>query len=247
MANTRIYLWSHPRSLSTVFLRSFEQRDDTKTFLEPLLMNYNPNMGPVKDIPTSHFMDLKKQLELQDTHPITFVNEHLFVFETFLDNDNFHDFVMKDAVHTFIIREPQESVLSYSKVKHAPTPFRPEEVLIENYSVLVNKLQSNGSKIIIINATELLKNPTQVLIKYCADCGIPFLETMMNWKVAEEDSVYRTNSDWFGVVADSTGFIKFDEQKALEAANWQNIKFTNVLQRNKVVFRDLQKWFPTYS
>ena len=146
MTITRIYLWSHPRSLSTVVLRSFQQRDDTKTFLEPLLMEYNPSMGHVKDVQTSKFKELKNKLELQDTLPITFVNEHLFVFEKFLVNNTFEDMTMKDAVHTFIIRDPQERLLSYSKIKTAPDPFRPEEVLIENYEVLVDKLQCKGIK-----------------------------------------------------------------------------------------------------
>jgi len=248
----RIYLWSHPRSYSSLLVRSFEQRNDTKTFLEPLLLNYNPDAEPVNEIISSVYQDLKKELQKPNDADITFVNEHLFGFECFLREKTIHTFddnVMDDALHTFIIREPQESIHSYSAVlsgmKSQNFEYRENEVEIQNYEVLIAKLQKEKKKIIVINSTEMLKDPLKILQKYCDDCDIQFQDCMLQWEKAKPGSVYDQYREWFGTLADSVGFVPFNREKLQIAAVWSATcgKYQHAISKNLKVYNNLKSFY----
>ena len=68
-----IYMWSGPRNLSTALMRSFENREDTEVWDEPLYayyLNETKKNHPMKDdIIKNYPTDINKIIKLMSTEP----------------------------------------------------------------------------------------------------------------------------------------------------------------------------------
>lgn len=203
-----------------------------------MLMTYNPDMLPVADIKDHHFRHLKSVLLEDHGSDITFVNEHLHVFKKHLmDSETFEKMVMDDAVHTAVIREPRESLHSYHKVV-PDFEFRADEVMIDKFEDLVKILHEKKKKLVVMDSTELLKDPAAFLQKYCEQCGIAFDSQMLSWKRAEKGSIFYNNK-WFGALANSTGFEPYNPEKAKDALAPLDPRYEDVISTNLKIYHTL--------
>ena len=101
-----------------------------------------------------------------------------------LENEN-----LKDFQHTFLIRHPKETIPSYYRaVWDADNPlwkddFDPNECsfrqLYEIYQLL--RSTSNDSPL-VVDSTDLVKNPERVLKYYCDYTGLMYKEGMSFWE-----------------------------------------------------------------
>lgn len=204
----RIAMWSGPRNISTAMMRAWENRLDTFVVDEPfyahylsknrvehpgreeVLLNgeidsYKVSQGLVKDISNSHKIYYQKHM----TH-------HL------LDSVN-RDW-MKDVINCFLIRNPKDMIISYSKIHSDIT----RDLLgIEQQKEIFDYVQNfTGEVPPVIDAKDVLLNPRGVLTKFCNRIGIDFSEKMLNWPKGSRDTDGIWGKYWYNNVINSTGF-----------------------------------------
>ena len=204
----RIAMWSGPRNISTAMMRAWENRLDTFVVDEPfyahylsknkvehpgrekVLLNgeidsYKVSQGLVKDISNSHKVYYQKHM----TH-------HL------LDSVN-RDW-MKDVMNCFLIRNPKDMIISYSKIHSDIT----RDLLgIEQQKEIFDYVQNfTGEVPPVIDAKDVLLNPRGVLTKFCNRIGIDFSEKMLNWPKGSRDTDGIWGKYWYNNVINSTGF-----------------------------------------
>ena len=201
-------MWSGPRNISTAMMRAWENRLDTFVVDEPfyahylsknrvehpgreeVLLNgeidsYKVSQGLVKDISNSHKVYYQKHM----TH-------HL------LDSVN-RDW-MKGVINCFLIRNPKDMIISYSKIHSDIT----RDLLgIEQQKEIFDYVQNfTGEVPPVIDSKDVLLNPRGVLTKFCNRIGIDFSEKMLNWPKGSRDTDGIWGKYWYNNVINSTGF-----------------------------------------
>ena len=205
--NPIIFLWTHPRSLSTAFERSMRERGDLQCFHEPFMYFYYVEKRRVS---FAHF-------DIDPLHPTRFAD----ICDLIIEASQRQPVFVKDmgyylarewgdgrldgqqVIHSFLIRHPAKSIASYFKLD---PDFSSEEVglcaLHEHVSIL---RQMSGKVPAIVDADDLLANPEAVMRKYCGAVGLEFLPGALQW-------ASKTPQDWGAVirwhesVSRSTGF-----------------------------------------
>ena len=205
MSLIRINLWSCPRNVSTAFMYSFGQRADTSVVDEPLYAHYLSNstvVHPCRDeILASQFQSGKKVVEevLFGEYPteIAFFKQmthHLVEIDW--------NFMLK-MKNILFIRDPRKILISYSKVITKPTL---EDIGIRKQLKLFNYFKENKADFVVLDSSELLKNPPKCLELLCEKLAIPFDDKMLSWEKGprKEDGVWAKH--WYDNVHNSTGF-----------------------------------------
>ena len=204
-----INLISGPRNLSTAIMYSFAQRKDTIAVDEPFYANYllrfNVDHPGREEITANMEGDLEKiliklkELSEREEKSICFIKNmahHLMDMPV--------DF-LRSWNNLFLIRNPQQILLSYAKVIEKPTM---QDIGLARQYELWNWLKENGLNPLVLDSGELLKNPENVLNKLCQQLKIRFEPAMLRWKAGAkpEDGIWARY--WYKNVHNSTGFQK---------------------------------------
>lgn len=203
----RINMWSGPRNVSTAIMYSFAQRDDTKVVDEPFYAHYLLQSG-------AQHPGRTRVIESQPKDP-GIVLQNLLSTNTkkvlFLKNMAHHMIEMGDAMdalmdkfqHLFLIRDPQEMLISLDKTLPNPTL---RDTAYERQLELFEEVKSRGLPLHVIDSRELLGNPQFVLSMLCNQLGIDFKQAMLHWEAGPipEDGVWAKH--WYQNVHKSTGF-----------------------------------------
>lgn len=204
----RIHLISNPRNLSTALMYSFAQRSDTQVIDEPFYGYYltqRPDVDhPGKDEVLAS-METDSQAILENVVfgeyecPVLFIKNmaHHFV-------DLNQQFITKLS-NLILIRDPKQLISSIAQQMQEPTV---EDIGSQKQYELYDYLLANGSRPVVLDSGELLKDPPQVLRKVCNALDIPFEKSMLSWKAGPrpEDGVWAKY--WYHNVHQSTGFSK---------------------------------------
>lgn len=207
-----IQLWSGPRNISTAFMYSFTQRNDTQVLDEPLYAHYLSKTGlehPGHDeVLQSQENDGKKVMKkiISDSwvKPVLFCKQ---MTHHLIDIDlNF----LKNSFNILLIRDPKQVLISYSKVI-AQTKL--SDIGIKQNFDLYHYLAKNNFHCLVIDSNELLKNPEKLLRNICNNVGIEFQSSMLKWQAGpkKEDGVWAKY--WYENVHHSTGFEPFKEKQ----------------------------------
>jgi len=200
----RINLISSPRNISTAFMYSFAQREDTIVLDEPFYAFYLASSGanhPGKeDVLKSQPMnaqDVLKEIFDKWAKPVLFIKNMAHHIE--LMDESFLD----ELVNIFFIRNPRQIIASYAQVIEQPVM---RDIGIEYQYHLFNRLKSKKNQPIILDSGLLLENPRGVLKQLCKAIGIPFSESMLQWQAGPKpyDGVWARH--WYSNVHQSTGF-----------------------------------------
>lgn len=210
-----IALWSHPRSLSTAFERSFMERGDFQVFHEEFAYVYYMHEKRA-EIP-------HKNEDL--SHPRTYGEIRDLMEGARVDGPVFHkdfpyhvlDHLLKDPdylrgqVNTFLIRDPEEAVPSHLSVH----PGLGRDAL--GYRQLVALFdvvrELTGTTPVVINARDLTENSANTMSAYCEAVEIPFLAESLKWNPGQK-AQWKTWQGWHTDVASSSGF-------AVPAGRWK--------------------------
>lgn len=207
-----IQLWSGPRNISTAFMYSFAQRNDTQVLDEPLYAHYlvktgieHPGRNEVLQSQENDGHEVMKKI-ISDSwiKPVLFCKQmthHLIDIDlTFL----------KNSFHLLLIRNPKQVLISYSKVIAQP---QLSDIGIKQNFDLYHYLKENNFHYLVIDSNELLKNPEQMLRVICNKTGIEFQPAMLKWEAGpkKEDGVWAKY--WYENVHRSTGFEPFKEKE----------------------------------
>ncbi|XP_071944370.1 uncharacterized protein [Antedon mediterranea] len=194
--HAHVFLWSLPRSLSTAFVRSMESIDNVAIFYEPYCSadHYGPEGGRRCIMKKEGFpYEMKYTFDgvkaiLEDS---SLANKCVFVKDFGDAVHNRYDKIAKGYTHSFLIRHPIKSFLSFyngiassgeEDVDGVFASFLPEDFgykeLWELYCYLEN---GDGKKPIVINSEDLLNNPKRVLEKYCKAVGFEYNDGLLSW------------------------------------------------------------------
>lgn len=224
-----IALWSCPRSCSTLLSRSFEQRNDCIVIDEPFYPPYLLTKGldhPLREeIINNRETDYKEAIK---TITKELPNNISFSFQKHIAKNILPEFGMewlKSLHNIFLIRDPSEVILSYINVMGSAD----EEGV--GYSALFKIFKAHlaveNSCPIIIDAKDLLKDPTDILIKLCEKLSIPFTNQMLSWESGFKDSdtimgkeLSNFKSPFQSSLVNSTGFQPYTKKESSVPAKY---------------------------
>lgn len=202
----RLAMWSGPRNISTAMMRSFENRADCVVSDEPLYGYYLDRTGldhPMREeVMRSQARDWR-QVVAALTGPCSaplFYQKHMTLHLL----DEVERTFMGLLTHAFLIRDPLEVAISYSKVRPEPTLLDlgfPQQSAL--YRHVVDTL---GQEPAILDAREVLHNPEAGLRALCATVGIDFDPAMLSWPAGARVSDGVWAPHWYHGVWRSTGF-----------------------------------------
>jgi len=204
----RIAMWSGPRNISTAMMRSFENRPDTSVIDEPFYACYLALTGadhPMRaevlaSQPTTSGPVVAALLgPVPDGRPV-FYQKHMT-----------HHMVpalgrawIAGLTNAFLIRAPEDVLLSYAQVRGTPTP---DEIGVPQQRALFEREADRlGRAPPVIDGGDVLVDPARVLGLLCHAVGIAFLPQMLAWPAGSRPTDGVWAPAWYGTVEKSTGF-----------------------------------------
>ena len=207
-----IYMWSGPRNLSTALMRSFENREDTEVWDEPLYAYYlketKKNHPLAKDIISTYETNIDK-LILKITKKNNKKNSYQKHMAHHILSKTPIDWIKK-GVNCFLVRDPKEVILSYIKKNDLNNS---EDTGFPMQIKLFNLVKEFGIKPIVINANELSSNPKKTLVRLCENLNIPFSKKMLKWPKGKRITDGIWEKIWYQNVQSSTKFKKLDKNQ----------------------------------
>ncbi|KAI8014697.1 Branched-chain-amino-acid aminotransferase-like protein 2 [Camellia lanceoleosa] len=176
-----IHSWSAPRSLSTVLMYSFAQRDDIEVLDEPLYANFLHVTGVGR--PYREEVLSKMHISKQRVPGLS-------------------DDLIKNGKHFILIRNPLSILPSFDKV--VPPSFL--ELGLGDLVSIYSELCELGKPPAVIDASELQENPEATLRWLCEDLDIPFQPAMLKWQAGPKSVDGIWAPWWYGSAHKSTGF-----------------------------------------
>jgi hypothetical protein len=210
----RLFLWSGPRNISTALMYSFAQRSDTIVTDEPLYAHYlthsdaSPYHPGADEILSEMETDGEKVIEKMlgpQPKPVAFfknMSHHLVHIDWSF---------MKSGTNIILTRNPEEMLLSFSKVIASPVM---EDVGYAMQMNLFTYFKKKNLPFLVLDAKKVLQDPEGQLRKLTGVLDIPFEEKMLSWKPGSipEDGVWARY--WYDKVHLSSGFEPYREKKA---------------------------------
>ena len=203
-----IYMWSGPRNLSTVLMRSFENRDDTDVWDEPLYayyLNETKKNHPMKDkIINTYPSDINKIMLLMSKEPenkrICFQKHmsHHILEKTPLN-------WIEYGINCFLIRHPKEVINSYIKKNNISES---EDIGFLGLYKIFRKVKKLNKELIVVNANDITKNPERLLKLLCKKINIKYSSKMIKWPLGSRASDGCWHKIWYDTVKLSTSFEK---------------------------------------
>jgi sulfotransferase family protein len=197
-------MWSGPRTVSTALMRAWENRPDTIVVDEPLYSFYLKETGidhPGRDeIIASQSPDWRTVLRDLAEDPLP---EGVAVYYQKHMTHHLLPQVDRSALrplrHAFLIRDPRSLLVSYAKVRSAPTlddlGLRQQAEIFEEFGGPV------------IDSADVLAAPEKALRTLCSALGVPFTSAMLSWTAGPRDSDGVWAPYWYDSVRRSTGFV----------------------------------------
>ena len=207
----RVILWTAPRCVSTAFQKAFSQRQDGAVLFEPFRDVYYYSRWRSSD----RFGEKENRLDYgtdqviegikSQTTPVVFIKEMAYHALPYIDRE----FMEQPLTNTFLVRNPQKSLLSWYKLNEFPTE---EEFGFESLEKMWKIATSAGDKEpIIVEADSLQREPEKTMQAYCQGVGIEFAPEMLSWDegpIQEEKSrKAEMLNDWHETLFSSKGIL----------------------------------------
>jgi hypothetical protein len=109
-----------------------------------------------------------------------------------------------DFRHAFLIRDPEEMLVSLAKV--TPNPAIADTGLPQQLELFQAEQARLGRTPPVVDAADVLRDPRRTLAALCGALGVPFDERMLRWERGRRDTDGVWARWWYGVVEQSTGF-----------------------------------------
>ena len=229
-------MWSGPRNLSTALMRSFENRNDTLVWDEPLYAYY------LKETKKKHPL-AKEIISTYETNInilISNITKNFGKKYSYQKHMTHHilektpiDWINK-GVNCFLIRNPKEVIKSYIKKNDLNNI---DDIGFPMQIKLFKLVKEYGGRTIIINSEDLALNPKKVLVKLCNHLNIPFSEKMLSWPKGKRSSDGIWEKVWYKNVQSSTGFENLDKNDD-DIPN----RYKNIYQECLNIFKELNKY-----
>jgi hypothetical protein len=204
-----IALWAVPRSLSTVFERSFVERDDLEVLHEPFSASYYYGEDRLSD----RYSDVEPEAEynydrvvadvLRPRQKRVFLKDMAYHAKAVMGPEFISSFV-----NTFILRDPKYVLSSLHKMW---PDFTLEETGYEELYWAFRYATEAGEDPVVVDAMTFSEDPVGILSAYCERVGLPFRPEALSWEPGEVEEWKRWEG-WHEAAQRSTG-IKRAERK----------------------------------
>lgn len=219
MAHPIIALWSHPRSMSTAFERTMRARGDLACLHEPFMYDYYinrakrqmPHFQAKPDQPQTYEAIRDAILARAESGPVFLKDMSYYVMPHVFDDA---DFVQR-VTHSFLVREPLASILSYVKLDPDVTL---EEIGIEAQWQHVERLLAGGGKPVVVQSEKIQADPAGQMRRYWQAVGLDDKPQALDWGDRPPED-WQQVSGWHQDVMASSSIRPLDaaaEQKSRE-------------------------------
>ena len=207
-------MWSGPRNISTALMRSWESRSDTFVIDEPFYAHYlsatnvdHPGRDEIVQSGETDQSVVVKGLisDIDDSCSIYFQKHMTHHMIPSVDRD-----WMKDVVNCFLIRNPKDMILSYTKVNSNLSMHLLG--LEEQYELFEYVTKINGRAPPVVDSKDILLDPRETLRLLCEKIGVVFSEEMLSWSKGVRDTDGIWAKYWYDNVINSTGFNTYTEK-----------------------------------
>ena len=218
-------MWSGPRNISTAMMRSWGSRSDTFVVDEPYYAHYlsqNDLDHPGREeVLKEGELDIEKISSglINDTNDNCSIYYQKHITHHLLDSIDRE--WMKSVVNCFLIRDPKDMIISYSRVH--PDLNMHLLGLDEQSEIFEHVREITGEIPPIIDAKDVLMNPRDILDKLCNKIGVIFSEEMLSWSRGSRDTDGNWGKYWYKNVVNSTGFNEYKPKKEEIPAKYQDL------------------------
>ena len=207
-------MWSGPRNISTALMRSWESRSDTFVIDEPFYAHYlsvtnvdHPGRDEIIQSGETDQSVVSKGLisDVDDSCSIYFQKHMTHHMIPSVDRE-----WMKEVINCFLIRNPKDMILSYTKVNSNLSMHLLG--LEEQYELFEYVTKINGRAPPVVDSKDILIDPRKTLSLLCEKVGVIFSEEMLSWSkgVRNTDGIWAKY--WYKNVINSTGFNIYREK-----------------------------------
>jgi hypothetical protein len=213
MTARRVALWSGPRSLSTVLLRSWESRADTAVSDEPFYAYFLTATGADRpgaaESLASQPHDWRTVLDtllgpVPCGRPIFFQKHHALHLLPEVPRD-----WIGGLTNCFLIRHPALVAASYARIR--PRFSAADLGFGALRSVFEHVAEHCPGPPVVLNAADLAREPRKALEALCAALGVDFTEEMLSWPPGRHEQDPSPGDPWYRTVQESTGFRPHEE------------------------------------
>ena len=206
-----LILWSAPRSRSTAFFRMMAERGDFTAVHEPFsyLAEFGEvTVGPTRATSEAELIDALRELSAQGP---------VFVKDT--TDERYpgiladRRFLAEDAVHTFLIRHPQETIASYQALN--PDVALHQIGFESQFEIFTEVAGATGREPVVVDSDDLMRDAAGTVSAYCAQVGIEFRPEALTWK-PDDRQEWAPSKRWHEAAAASTGFGTVAEEPGLD-------------------------------
>ena len=234
----RIAMWSGPRNISTALMRSFENRPDSVVSDEPFYAHYLYKTNT--DHPLRNKIIGRENTDWQKvvaeiTGPIP--GGKSIWYQKHMAQHNLPGCDLgwvEYFTNCILIRNPNDVMLSYLEKFEISSL---DQLGYQQQVDLYNFLDNMGNTPLILDATDILKNPQKMLKKLCDQLDIPFYTEMLSWPAGPRDSDGIWGHHWYGNVETSTGFQSYTKKKGKFPSKYQDI-YTASMEHYKKLYSD---------
>lgn len=203
----QIAMWSGPRNLSTAMMYSFGARGDCAVVDEPFYAAYLEETGldhPMRDAILRAQSTNSREVIEAITGAIPRDMPHYY------QKHMTHHMVpgvsrdwMRGMVNVFLIRHPARVIASYAAKREDPTL---DDIGFVQQAELFDEVNRWQGSPVVIDSTDIRKDPDRMLRRLCKAIGLPFTPKMLSWPSGghPEDGAWAPH--WYGSVWKSTGF-----------------------------------------
>jgi hypothetical protein len=205
----RIAMWSGPRNISTAMMRAWGNRPDTIVIDEPFYAYYLERTGKghpgAAEVIAAGQTDWPKIIRDLIKEPIP-DGKRIF-FQKQMTHHLLPEIDRKwlvDLTNCFLIRDPQEVILSY--IKKNPGPALEDLGFVQQCEIFNFVREQTQATPPVVDARDIRQNPEHTLRLLCDAIGVSFDKKMLSWPpgLRETDGVWAKH--WYEDVARSTSF-----------------------------------------
>ena len=211
-------MWTCARSRSTLMTRAFQELDGCAIFDEPFYPPYLATQG--FDHP--HRLEIIERYETNYEKVIAKITGNLpqgasFSFQKHTANNLPKNLDLQWIAcfdNLFLIRHPREILASRQKIYDRPKNFTLHEIGMKDlYDLFTLIWEQTGKVPLVVDSTDLIKKPREILQALCVRLGICYSDKMLTWEpgVRETDPVWAKT--WYTTLVNSSGFIAFTQRE----------------------------------
>ncbi|MEC8753821.1 MAG: HAD family hydrolase [Verrucomicrobiota bacterium] len=205
--------WSGPRNISTALMRSWSSRKDTYVTDEPFYayylkktkINHPMRKRIISHYPTEYNEIVNYLTNETPNQKSIWYQKHMAHHLIDLRNIDW----IKECENCILLRHPKQVINSYTAKNSLNSV---SELGYPQQFEIVKFLKQSNKRFKIIDSTDLLKNPKEVLFSWCESINITFDKSMLQWKKGSHQNDGIWGKHWYDNVINTSRFQRYQKK-----------------------------------